>query len=596
MVLIGIAIAGLIGRLYMIQVLSTEYESRAKLYSRKTKTVVPPRGNMYNRYGQIYVSNRAMFDLLITYRELSIPDTTLLCQLLEMPVDSLRKTIATAKREFPNKEFPLARNIDPKLYGKLRENLWNFNGISYSVTNARHYQYPVGANFLGFIREVDPADIKASEGYFVKGDLKGKSGIESSYEKALHGKKGSKEILKDKYGREVGSFNEGKQDVMAVKGSDLLLGIDTDLQGFGEILMQNKKGSIVAIEPSSGEILAFVSAPSYNPNHLTGREFYPNWRRLTRDTLKPLFNRPLMATYPPGSIYKTVMALAALNEGVITPNTYYICGGGFWRNRGKPGCRLHPHPLKLAGGIKYSCNAYFAATYMDFLNHKKFKDVYESFNLWHTYMDEFGLGRELELDLPYEGKGLLPTSGYYDRIYGETRWGATNIISNSIGQGEILMTPLQMANMVALIANKGFYYQPHFVKAKLAYGVDEWEKIHYKRNTTSVRPEHFQTVIDAMEDVVATGTARRAFIDDIVVCGKTGTVENPHGEDHATFIGFAPKDKPRIAVAVIIENSGGGGGRWAAPTAALMIEMYIRRVIEKKLFEYNRIKEADFIH
>jgi penicillin-binding protein 2 len=591
---IGLIVLIMIGRLYSLQVLTEEYAGQAREYSRKRKPMIPPRGNLYNRYGQIYVSNSAMFDLAITPKELQIPDTNLLCQYLDMSRQDLRDAIAKAQKA-PNKEHVISRYIDPVLYGALQENLWNFSGISFNVSNRRTYNEPVGANFLGYISEVNPGDIEASEGYFKPGDLKGKSGIENSYESVLRGKKGEIEVLKDKYGREVGSYASGKYDLPAIKGADLLLGIDTDLQGFGEALMQNKKGSIVALEPSSGEILAFISAPTYDPRELMGRELRRNWRRLRNDTLRPLFNRPLMATYPPGSIYKTAMALAALNEGVISPSTSYSCGGGFWRNGGKPGCRLHPHPLRLSGAIKYSCNAYFAATYMDMLNHKQYKDVYESFETWHKYMEELGLGRKMKVDLPYEGQGLLPSAKRYDRIYGENRWGATNVISNAIGQGEILMTPLQMANMVAIIANRGFYYPPHFVKGTKPEGLSNWQSLVYERQYTSIRREHYQTVADAMEQVVATGTARRAFLSDIVVCGKTGTVENPHGEDHATFIAFAPKENPRIAIAVVIENSGGGGGRWAAPTAALMIEKYLKRSITEKTFELKRITEADFI-
>ncbi len=597
MVIIGVIMFLMAGRLYSLQVLTEEYAGEARKYSRKRKPVIPPRGNLYNRYGQIFVSNTAMFDLAITPNELEIPDPALLCSLLEITESELEAAIKKAQAA-PNKEHIIARYIDPVLYGILQENLWNFSGISFNVSNRRTYHQRVGANFLGYISEVNDADIDASGGYFRSGDLKGKSGIESSYEEVLHGQKGEMELLKDNYGREVGSYAEGRFDKQAIKGADLLLSIDSDLQAFGEFLMQNKKGSIVAIEPSSGEILAFVSAPAYDPQMLTGREVGRNWRRLSRDSLQPLFNRPLMATYPPGSIYKTALALAALNEGVIDERTSYRCGGGFWRNKGKPGCRMHPHPLRIDGAIKWSCNSYFAATYMDYLNHSQYENVYQSFGNWEKYMVELGLGTKLHVDLPYEGRGLLPSVERYDRIYGKDRWGATNIISNAIGQGEILMTPLQMANLVAIIANRGYYYAPHFVKGQRPPGKNDFASTNdlaTDRIQTSIDRKHFNTVADAMEQVVATGTARRAFLSDVVICGKTGTVENPHGEDHATFIAFAPKDNPRIAIAVVIENSGGGGGRWAAPTAALMIEKYLKREIKEKTFELKRVSEANFL-
>ncbi|MEM6262646.1 MAG: penicillin-binding transpeptidase domain-containing protein, partial [Bacteroidota bacterium] len=570
---IGAVFFVLILRLFSIQVLDPSYRGRASRNVIKTKTVVPPRGTIYNRYGKVYVSNSPIFDLTITPRDLNIPDTSLLLNNLEMEKAELEKGIAKAKIFSDVKESILARYIDPEEQSALSEQLWGFGGIDFHVSNKRAYAYPVGANFLGYISEVNKRDINSSDGYYQMRDMMGKSGIERKYEEDLRGEKGQKVILKDVYNREVGSYGNGRLDETAITGTDLMLGIDTDLQAFGEELMQNKRGSIVAIEPNSGEILAFVSSPSYNPGQLTGAELGRNWNKLQEDTLNPLFNRPLMAEYPPGSIYKVAMALAALNEGIITPHSYYGCGGGFKRNRGKPGCRFHITPLALKDGIKYSCNSFFAATYMDFLHSRKFENIYEAFNTWRKYMVEMGLGRKLGVDIPYEEDGLIPKHNFYDRIYGENRWVATTIISNAIGQGEILMTPLQMANMAALIANQGFYVTPHFVKARKKAGKNQknvWEKISYDKNTTSIDKKHFQTVADAMEQVVATGTARRAFIEDIVVCGKTGTVENPHGEDHATFICFAPKENPKIAVAVIIENSGGGGGRWAAPTASLM--------------------------
>lgn len=582
-------------RLYSIQVISNEYEGQAKLYSLKTKVIVPPRGNIYNRNGELYVTNNAMFDMMVTPKELSIPDTSLLSELLGIEIEELRPTINKALREAPSRDLFLARYIDPRTYSVLQEKTWNFTGVNFSATNKRYYHYPVGANFLGYISEVNKNDIEASDGYYVMGNLMGKSGIEKSFEHTLRGQKGTMEVLKDNLGREVGSYADGKYDVPARKGANLMLGIDTDLQQLGEELMRNKRGSIVAIEPSTGEILAFVSAPTYDPGQLTGSELARNWRHLSRDSLKPLFNRPLMATYPPGSIFKVAVALAALNEGIISEQTTYSCGGGFKRNRGKPGCRAHPHPLPLSGGVQWSCNSYFSAVYMDFLNDGKFRDIYHAYEVWHNYMDQLGLGHTLGIDVPYEKSGLIPRASLYDKIYGKNRWGATNIISNAIGQGEILMTPLQMANLIAIIANRGHYIQPHFVKAAKYDSTASWQKIPFKKRNTTINERHFGVIADAMEQVVANGTGRRAFIEDISVCGKTGTVENPHGEDHATFIAFAPKENPRIAIAVIIENSGGGGGRWAAPTAAVMIERYINGRIVSKLSEYERVRDANFI-
>ncbi len=587
-----------ISRLFYIQVWTNEFAGKANRNVFKYKVITPPRGNIYNRYSEIYVSSSPIFDMLITPGELSIPDTTVFYEMLDMSPDEVRRGIRKATSHSKVKESIFARNIEPRAYGPLQEQLWNYSGISFQGMNKRYYRYLVGANILGYVSEVDSSEIKAAADvvrYYI-GDLIGKTGLERSYEAELRGDQGVKVVLKDVHNREVGSYANGDKDRSAVKGTDLMLGLDTELQGFGESLMQGKKGSIVAIEPKSGEILAFVSAPSYNPNELTGRELKRNWRRLVRDTLNPLFNRPLQAAYPPGSIFKLAVALAALDEGIITADTRYVCGGGFNRNRGKPGCRLHPHPLALAGAIKYSCNSYFSATYMDLLNHKKYKNIYEGFEAWHKHMANLGVGQVLNIDLPYEQPGLLPSAAMYDnpqRYYGKNRWGATTIISNAIGQGEILMTPLQMANMVSIIANRGEFVQPHFVKATRPNEKEVWKAYSEDRKFTDIARHHYEVVIDAMEQVVSTGTARRAFIDDIVVCGKTGTVQNPHGKDHAVFVGFAPKDNPQIAIAVIIENAG-GGGTWAAPTASLMIEKYIRREIEKKQFEFQRILNARF--
>ncbi|GAB4415738.1 MAG: penicillin-binding protein 2 [Bacteroidia bacterium] len=581
-----------IGRLFTIQVLSEEYAERAERYVVKTKPILPPRGNIYNRYGEIYVSNEPMFNMLITPQELYIPDTAVLERALGMSREEIRRTIARAPWR---KESDFARYIDTRTYGELQEQMWNFQGISFTASTKRSYRQPVGANILGYISEVSQEEIDASEGAYRPGDMIGKAGIERSHDAQLRGTQGERKVIKNVHNREVGSYAGGRLDKAPTKGKDIMLGIDTELQAFGESLMQNKKGSIVAIEPLTGEILAFVSAPSYDPNELTGRELRKNWRQLRNDTLNPLYNRPLMARYPPGSIFKIPVALAALNEGIITADTYYGCGGGFKRNKGKPGCRMHPSPLKLEGAIQYSCNSYFAATYMDFLHATQpFGNFYAAYDKWYEYMQMMGIGRKLNVDIPYEVSGLLPTAERYDRWYGKDRWMATTIISNAIGQGEILMTPLQMANMVATVANRGYYVEPHFLRGTRESPGNDWSRVRYDTVQTTIARQHFETVIDAMEQVVSSGTARRAFISDIPTCGKTGTVQNPHGEDHAVFIGFAPKDRPRIAIAVVIENAGGGGS-WAAPTASLMIEQFIRRKIVEKQAEYTRITSVNFI-
>ncbi len=596
--IIGVIFFAYVLRLFAIQVWNDDYRGRAERNVIRVKPIVPPRGNIYNRYSDIYVSNRPMFNLLITPGELYIPDTAVLANRLQMTNHEILDGIRKATRYSRVKESVLARNIEPEMYGKLKEELWNFQGISFSATNKRYYQYPVGAHLLGYISEVNSQEIEASEGKYLPGDLIGKAGIERSHDSLLRGVQGQKYVLMDVHNREVGSYAGGRRDQEAIRGKDLMLGVDSELQMLGEQLMQNKKGSIVAIEPSTGEILAFVSAPSYNPSMLTGRELMANWGLLMRDSLKPVYNRPLQATYPPGSVFKLANALIALNEGVISGATRYGCGGGFSRNHGKPGCHSHPGPLDLEGAIQFSCNSYFAAVYMDFLNAPKFDNIYESFNTWHRYMALMGIGQKLNVDLPYEKTGLLPSVEMYDnqkRWYGHNRWNALTIISNAIGQGEILMTPLQMANLSAQIANRGWYIEPHFVRAERGIDDNNWQPLPYPRVSTQIQSQYYEQVIDAMEKVVQSGTGRRAFMEEISICGKTGTVQNPHGKDHSVFICFAPKENPRIAVAVVVENSGSAGGTWAAPMSAIMIEKYLKRKVESKEMEYQRVLEANFL-
>lgn len=598
----GLVFVIFIGRLFFIQVLNEEYRRRANRYVIKRKAIVPPRGNIYDRKGNIYVSNSPIFDMKITPRELNIKDSTLLATSLKMEMKEIEQKIEEARKFSTWKESTFAQYIEPEIYGQLEEKLWEFEGISFSATTKRNYKHQVGANILGYISEVSAAEVKASEGKYLSGDLIGKAGIEKRYDSILRGTQGVKMVEKDVHNREIGSYKGGTLDQPAIKGKDIILGIDTKLQAYGELLMQNKTGSIVAIEPQSGEILAFVSAPTYEPHALTGKELQQNWRILSNDPLKPLYNRPLQAAYPPGSIFKVAVALAALNEGIITPETRYKCGGGFWRNGGKPGCRMHPHPLDLEGALRYSCNSYFSAIYMDYLHHNKFKDIYEGYQSWYDYTYDMGVGKKLNVDLPYESKALLPTTDKYDNeryYYGKNRWGATNIISNAIGQGEILMTPLQMANLAALVANRGYYIEPHIVSGSRGENDQTWVSLSHKKVTSKIDRRYFDIVADAMEQVVSNGTAGRARIEGVSVCGKTGTSQNPHGDSHAVFMAFAPKDKPRIAIGVIIENAG-GGGTWAAPTASLMIEKflilegYVKRKAPNK-YKEARILNANFI-
>lgn len=599
-VFIGIVFLVFIIRLFTIQVMNKTYEAQADRNVIKQKVVTPLRGTIFCRdTNSVYVTNHPIYDLLLTPKDCYIADTNALVQHLKIPKEELIRVINDARKYSPVKESIIARNIEQDAYTILQEKMWNFKGFSFNSYNKRVYRIKAGANFLGYISEVDSGDIKKTpDNSYQNGDLIGKAGIEKFYETQLLGKKGKFMVLKDVHNREVGSYGDGKLDQQPVTGSDALLGIDSALQVLGEKMMQNKRGSVVAIEPETGEILAFVSSPSYDPNLLTGSEFKNNWKSLQQDPEKPLYNRPLMAMYPPGSIFKLAVALAALGEGTITSETHYGCGGGFMRNHGKPRCHGHPGPLNLYGAIQYSCNAYFSATFMDLIQNDKYTDIYEGFNKWREYMTKLGIGHKVNIDLPFEKGGALPTTEMYDnpkRWYGHGKWNAITIISNAIGQGEILMTPLQMATMVTTIANRGYYIQPHIVKAFRDPIKGTWNPLKFPKIESGIAPQNFETVVAGMENVVNSGTAKRAKLEGVAICGKTGTVQNPHGADHSVFVGFAPREKPKIAVACIIENAGGAGGVWAAPLVGVMIERYLNKKIDKKKVEYKRLLDADFI-
>lgn len=599
-IFLGIILAVLgifIVRLFFLQVVSSDFSANASKNLIKKIVLQPARGIIYDRKNSIYVTNTPIFDLMVVPEELKFPDSVAFTEVfettLQMPSEKVWSTIEAAKKYNRKKPSLLEKQIDAYRFTTLQEKLWEFEGINTIVRNTREYKFAAGGNFLGYISEVSKNDIEKNE-YYAQGDLIGKIGIERYYEDLLGGRKGIKSVMVDVHGREVGIFEDGKHDEKPIKGNDIQISIDAELQAFAEELMLNKIGSIVAIEPASGEILAFVSAPSYDPNLLSGGILPINYKKLKQDSTLPLFNRPLMAMYPPGSVFKLLNALVALEEGIVNPGTTYGCAMGFLRNGGRPACHSHPSPTNVSGAIQFSCNAYFASIYIDMLNNSKYKDVYEGYETWRRYMTLFGAGRKTGIDVPNEKPGMLPRKSYYDKIYGTNRWKAMTTVSNSIGQGEVLMTPLQMANTVAAIANRGYYVEPHFLKR--IYDANMEERTRYLNFDTikiPIRRENFEIVVDAMEQVVLAGTGRGAWLPGISVCGKTGTAQNPHGEDHSVFIAFAPKENPKIAIAVIVENSG-FGGTWAAPISSLVIEKYLTRKISDDA-RLQRILEADFI-
>ncbi len=584
-------------RLFYLQILSKEYSVYAVNNVVKRIIINPSRGILYDRNGKLFVTNQPNFSLYFVPQNLVIQtakDTLLLGKLLGYEKQELQEVLKQGRKRSYYKPSLLKGYFSQEDFGKIAPYLWRFNGLDIHPEYARLYKVTHGSHFLGYINEVSKRELERDTTRFYQmGDLIGRRGIERYYEKYLRGKKGVKMVLEDVHGKIVGAFAEGKYDTLPVSGNNLMLSIDAELQAFGEKLMQNKIGAIVAIEPKTGEILASVSSPSYDPNLLTGANLRKNWKSLKKDKNKPLFNRAVQAAYPPGSIFKILNGLIAAQEKTMHPSrTVYGCIGGFPRNHGRPKCHNHPSPLSFIPAIQHSCNAFFAAVYADYLHHRKFKNIYEAFDKWYRYMQEFGIGKKLGTDLPYESKGLLPSTKLYDKYYGRKRWNAMTIISNSIGQGEVLLTPLQMANVAAIIANKGHYIVPHFVKAVQDKGI--WRNFIFDTLYSSIDTSLFNYAIEGMDLVVKAGTGYWARIPDIEVCGKTGTAQNPHGEDHSVFIAFAPKDNPRIAIAVIVENAG-FGGTWAAPIAALMIEKYLKGEISNQ-WQLERILNADFIH
>ncbi|MFM2375343.1 MAG: hypothetical protein RLZZ165_440 [Bacteroidota bacterium] len=585
-------------RLLFLQVISQKYAIQANAVDMEKVDLYPSRGIIYDRNNKLYVKNSPIFDVYFIPNQFTIPDTTILEKYLGLSREKIRNEIKKYTDMRRYQWQPLVTKLDQEQFGRFSEHMWKFEGVKVVTRPIREYNYPAGAHFLGYLAKIDSGDIKRQireedlEDYPYSGeDLIGKVGIEYQYEKLLRGHKGSKLVLVDHLHRQMESYDDGKYDESPISGTDIRLGVDANLQVLGEKLMRGKRGSIVAIEPATGEILAFVSAPSYNPSELTGSNLGNNYMRLFMDPELPLINRPISAQYPPGSIFKILQALAAMAEGVIDENTHFSCGGAWFRNKGKPACHGAHGSVALSYGITQSCNSYFAEVYYSFLNHKNYKDIHDSYQHWYDQMTAFGIGRRLGVDIPDEKTGNLPKWEKYDKLYGPKGWGALTIYSNSIGQGEILMTPLQMANTAVIVANRGWYYPPHFLVAKKPYG-QKWQTLSWNRIDPKDNPAQYEYVVDAMEQVVLSGTGTRAKIDSITVCGKTGTVENKAGEDHSVFMAFAPKENPRIAIAAIVENAG-YGGTWSAPICALMMEQYLKGKIKDQT-KVQRILDAKF--
>ena len=577
-------------RLFFLQVVNTNYSELANQNVLREKTVYPSRGLIFDRNGELLVYNRAVYDLMVVPKQMRDMDTNLFCSLLEIDTTTfnqqIKKVTKTVYQQYKPNTF--LKQISAETYASFQEHLYKFPGFFTQVRNVRSYAYPSSPHILGDIGEVDSAQIKASNFYYKAGDYVGKNGVEQTYENYLRGNNGLQYVTVDNFNRETGRLQEGDFDVVPLDGTDIQLTIDMSLQLYGEELMRNKRGSVVAIEPATGEILSFISSPFYDPNILSGRKRGENYMLLASDSVKPLFNRPLMAQYPPGSIFKAVMGLIALHEQSITTDFTVKCGGP--GHPVKPRCSHHHAPCKnMREAIEQSCNPYFSAVLSKFINQEKFGNEAGAMNNFNDHLQAFGLGRKLNIDLPHELPGSIPSTAMYDNLYGKNRWKFTYIRSLSIGQGEFGLTPLQMANMMAVIANKGYFVTPHVVQSIQ----NETENQITSKNYALVESKYFETIINGLEDVVINGTAKIARIDSITVCGKTGTAENPHGEDHSVFIAFAPKENPKIAIAVFVENSGYGSA-YAAPIASLMMEQYLKDSVSiKRRWLEDRIINAE---
>ncbi|MFW5754478.1 MAG: penicillin-binding transpeptidase domain-containing protein, partial [Marinilabiliaceae bacterium] len=478
-------------------------------------------------------------------------------------------------------------------FASFQEKLFKFKGFYGQRRVVRNYEYESAANVLGYVGEIGKRGLEDNP-YYRQGDYWGISGVERTYEKALRGEKGARYVMVDVHGRQKGSFQEGRFDTAAVSGKDIRLSLDHELQAYGEKLMKNKIGSIVAIEPQTGEVLSMVSSPSYDPSLLVGRKRNLNFPKLANDTLDPLFNRPLQSGYPPGSTFKSAMALIGLEEEVINPESQFGCQMGYHTRALSVGCHEHPSPLALVGSIQMSCNAYYCHVFRRMLDNPEYGSPKAGLDTLRNYLLKFGFNNRLGIDLNNEGKGFVPNSTYYDQIYNDS-WGSLSIISMAIGQGEMLTTPLQMANMTAAIANRGHWHIPHVIKEIEDNPVpSKFREAHH----TGIDSAHFEPVIEGMEKAIWGGegsTARIAQIPGITICGKTGTAENPHGDDHSIFIAFAPKDDPKIAIAAYVEN-GGFGSRYGAPVASLMIEKFLNGNIDQsRQWLENRILDANLI-
>ena len=575
-------------QLLNLQIFSNEYKLKAENNAIQRVVVYPDRGIVYDRKGKSILENTIMYDLMVTPSEIRGTDTATLCSILHIDTAEFKKRIVTAiiknSRYRPSIFEPL---VSDAMFAGLNENMYKFEGFSLLPRPVRTYPYHVAANVLGYLGEVDSSFLKrhSTEGYEA-GDYAGMTGLERSYEKVLMGQRGIKRFIRDNHSRIQGPYENGMFDTTAIAGRNLYSSIDIDVQVLAEKLLTNKIGSVVAINPKTGGIICMATAPNYDPNMLTGSERRHNFGKLILDTAKPLYNRAIKGQYPPGSTYKPISSLIALDEGVITPSYGYPCAGAYYACGRPVKCTEHwsGHSKDLRTAIAWSCNSYFCNVFRLIVDNPKYANARLGYLKWKEYMNQFGFGKDLHVDLPGEDDGNIPDTSGYNRDFGGNRWNSCNIVTLGIGQDRMLVTPLQMANAMCIIANKGYYYTPHFVDSiEDETGADSEFVGPYRKKheaLTHISDSAFNTVQLGMQDVATFGTARSAAIDGITLCAKTGTAQNPHGKNHSLFVAFAPKENPQIAVCVVVENSG-YGATWAAPIASLVMEKYLKDSIAK---------------
>ncbi len=594
---LGAAVLLLLGKIFSLQIVDGRYKEDAERNATIFETIYPTRGVIYDRNGEILVGNKVAYDILVYPRQVQAFDTLALATVLDVEPDFIKGKLEEFRRRrgaIGYQAVTMLRTVPAETYMRFDEVKYRFPGFFGQVRSIRDYPVNAGGNLLGYVSEVNQAYIDRHPGEYRSGDYAGMTGIEAARERELRGEKGYHIYLRNSLNQKEQPYKDGAEDKEAVPGRNIVTTIDATLQQYGQELMKDKVGSIVAIEPTTGEILALVSSPGIDVQQLADIGKY--WNEISQNPYKPMYNRAVQASYPPGSVFKLVNGLIGLQEGVLRPDMMYPCNQGYHFGSGhKLGCHAHKSPLNMEESIMMSCNAYYCYVLKNILDNKKYDSVAEGLDAWHEYVESFGFGRKLGSDFPAELSGSIPTSKTYNRVYRRGGWNSTTVISLSIGQGEILATPMHLANLCATIANRGYYYIPHIIKA--SEGV-EIEDRFYEKQFTKVDPVHFPKLIKGMWRAVNSapgtgGTAAIAQVESLNICGKTGTAQNPRGADNSVFICFAPMDNPQIAIAAYVEN-GGFGASYAAPIASLMVEKYLKGEVSRKELE-KRMKDSNLM-